>query len=119
MMQTCTQLRASLRPLLSKPMLCTVVATRDRIWEDTFKTLEHWRKGGSHKGRVTITVDLVAGSGSLERSTAAAIAGALEIAMYGRLSENPTVYVECVNYKGQYVSHKREAKSFREIMTLV
>ena len=114
-LQTCVHLRAQLRPLFSTALICEMTVGADRIWDNVHKALAKWDKGGeSYRGPVILIVN-VKSMGGLSLSTAAAIAGALESAIYGSLSGVPSVYVRCTNVfvRGgssakHYVSHCRD-----------
>ena len=96
-LQTCVHLRAQLRPLFSTALICEMTVGADRIWDNVHKALAKWDKGGeSYRGPVILIVN-VKSMGGLSLSTAAAIAGALESAIYGSLSGVPSVYVRCAD----------------------
>lgn len=84
-LQTCVHLRAQLRPLFSTALICEMTVSADRIWDNVHKALAKWDKGGeSYRGPVILIVNIKS-MGGLSLSTAAAIAGALESAIYGSL----------------------------------
>lgn len=83
------------------------------------RTVQKWRQRGFHEGATTFIISPTF-LHRLKPSTAAAIAGALESAIYGRLSETPAVYIRLNMELGRnrmersrmrcyYVSHRRAA----------
>lgn len=91
LLQTCSQLRTQLQPLRSIPL--TLYIRTDRPWSGEMRALvKDWRQKGFHKGPSRIFVTMI--SEQLKPSTAAALAGALECAIYGGLSNTPAVYIE-------------------------
>jgi hypothetical protein len=119
MMQTCVQLRAQLLPLFSKSSICSIFVSEDQIFDETIRELERWKRKSPHKGRVTLVVNVPRfdwRNPNGRFSSAAAMAGALECAIYGSLKNEPAVYVECtrLDFQGDdrpfhYVGRKREA----------
>ena len=115
LLQTCVHLRAQLRPLFSTALMCRMTVNSDRIWNNVLKALAKWKKGGElYRGHVVLIINVKSMKG-LDLSTAAAIAGALECAIYKSLSDVPSVYVRCTNVfvRGgsstkRYVSHRRD-----------
>lgn len=76
--------------------------------------MKEWREKGFHKGPTTIVVTTM--SRYLKPSTTAALAGALECAIFGGLSDPPAVYINSKTrigttrreqYRNFYVSHLR------------
>lgn len=96
LLQTCTQLRTQLRPLRSSRL--TRFITTDRLWTGVLRAVRKWRRKGFHDGPTTLIVSLV--SCHHTSSYTAAIAGALECAIYGSLSKPPTVYIELMTRIG-------------------
>jgi hypothetical protein len=113
LLQTCTQLRTQLQPLRTKPIVCYI--STDHFWVGVLRAVKKWRQLGFHTGPTTIIVS----PKTLYRlmpSTAAAMAGALECALFGRLSQPPAVYIGLnyplgrtprIGWKYYYVSHLR------------
>jgi len=89
LLQTCSQLRTQLDTLRSTPVTCYI--TTDRPWSGVMRAVKKWRRKGFHKGPTTIVV--ATQSMQYRPSTTAALAGALECAIYGGLSEPPAVYI--------------------------
>jgi len=115
-MQTCAQLQAQLLPLFAKTLTYEILVFEDQIWDDGIRELNKLERRGPLKGRVNFVVHISDFPVELEWSTAAAIAGALECAIYGTLTGKSTVYVECPYLESRadgppayYVSHDREA----------
>lgn len=122
LMQTCKELRSVLQPLRSIRLtyvLSLGVSEPGKLWDQVFEHLKAWRQKGSHEGRIQIFVRAPFESTHFEDpNTAAAMAGALECAIYGRLLDPPCVYIQClelarrmptmahINY---LVGHSREA----------
>jgi hypothetical protein len=112
LLQTCSQLRTQLEPLRSTRAICYIVT--DRPWSSVMQAVKEWRRGGYHKGPTMIAIHITARRD--KPSTAAALAGALECAIYGRLLETPAVYIRLRvtfprtsrnRYRKFYVSHRR------------
>ena len=115
LLQTCVHLRAQLRPLFSTALICEMAVSSDRIWDNVFRALAKWDKGGeSYRGHVVLIINVKSTDG-LNLSTAAAMAGALKCAIHGSLWGQPSVYVRCTNVSvrggsstKRYVSHCRD-----------
>ena len=126
LLQTCVQLRAQLRPLLSTPLVCEITVSADqpdRIFDEALKAVAKWKEGRSHRGKVIVIVNTVTvGRHGLNLSTAAAHAGALECAIYGSLLRQPLVYVWCADFVRDsgvfryFASHRREDNMVAEVL---
>lgn len=112
LLQTCSQLRAQLKPIRSTRTTCHI--NTDRPWSSVIRAVKEWRQGGFHKGPTMIVVQTT--SRRYKPSTAAALAGALECDIYGGLLETPAVYIRLnftfpgtrmVPVRKFYVSHRR------------
>lgn len=112
LLQTCSQLRTQLEPLRSTPVTCYIVS--DRLWSSVMQAVKEWRRASFHKGPTMIAIHTT--SGRDKPSTAAALAGALECAIYGGLLKTPAVYIRLRvtfprtsknHYRKFYVSHRR------------
>ena len=91
LLQTCSQLRTQLEPIRKIPV--TYYIMTDHPWNSTMRSVvEDWRQKGFHKGpnRIAVTTP----SRWYKPSTAAALAGALECAIYGGLLNPPAVYIQ-------------------------
>ena len=124
LLQTCVQLRAQLRPLFSTPLVHEVIVSVPRMYDEALKALAKWREDGPRRVRDILIVNYKSGPG-LKLSTAAAVAGALEGAIYGSLSSEPAVYVRCVKLSVQstglgvhHISHCRENNMIGEAFNL-
>lgn len=120
LMQTCSLLRAQLHPLRLTTLTHWIPA-RDvsGLWGHVLKEVKAWQRESKewHTGLTTFIIDIKPFSrDSLKLSAAAALAGALECAIYGRLHKKPAIYIRCVytlNYRDRpqfyYFGHSREA----------
>lgn len=127
LMQTCKELRTILQPLRLTRLSCTMyLPSSIPTWDAVAIDLDQWHQKGLHDGLVELFISTGERSTLRRPSTAAAMAGALESAIYGRLHETPCVYIECLQLSGQsastgtgiddnfwisyFVSHKRQAE---------
>lgn len=97
LMQTCKELQTILHPLRSTRLSCTMYLPSSTLpWELVAIDLDGWHQKGLHEGLVEIFISTGERSSLRRPSTAAAMAGALESAIYGVLHETPCVYIECL-----------------------
>lgn len=101
LMQTCKGLRTILHPLHSIRLTCMLRPFESTsIWDAIFTKVSEWQPQGlpEHPIQICIydpTMCYSRYKSPLRRpSTAAAMAGALECAIYGRLLDPPCVYIE-------------------------
>lgn len=89
LLQTSSHLRTQLQLLRSTPL--TYYVLTDHPWSEIRATVKDWRQKGFHKGPRRIIVTTI--SRRYEPITAAALARALECAIYGSLLNPPAVYI--------------------------
>lgn len=101
LMQTCKGLRTMLYPLRSIRLTCLLRPFEpDSIWDTVLTEMSNWQPKGlpEHPVQICIydpTMCYSRHKSPLRKpSTAAAMAGALECAIYGRLLVPPCVYIE-------------------------
>lgn len=106
LLQTCAQLRSGLYPLRSERLEHVVSFREDRVsfvdvptlWDQTLESLANWHHKGSHQG--TVAVYIQPSSACVKSPSAlAAIAGALECKIYGRLLQPPAI-----NFRAPYTN---------------
>ena len=113
LLQASSQLRTQLQIIRKTPL--TYYIMTDRPWDSGMRAdVTNWRQKGFHEGPNRIVV--VTPSRRYKPSTAAALAGALECAIYGGLLNPPAVYIRLKMMSGTtgegkdrefYVCHTR------------
>lgn len=121
LLQTCSKLRTELQPLRSQSIFYWVTTLDfDQIWAEVMRAEKLSRCKGLHQGKNIFIVRAISSTHKL--ISAAALAGALECAIHGRLLEKPAVYIRSwsgtditgVWEKEYYVSHGRDDNMLAE-----